>query len=55
MNFKVWLPDATLFYFIGFRFIHTIYSHILTSMNNEHPRKLVPHWLIIRGNRLLVV
>jgi hypothetical protein len=30
---KVWWPDATLFYFISFSFIHTIHSHILTFMN----------------------
>jgi hypothetical protein len=30
---KVWWPDATFFYFISFTFIHTIHSHILTSMN----------------------
>jgi hypothetical protein len=30
---KIWWPDATLFYFISFSFIHTIHSHILTSIN----------------------
>jgi hypothetical protein len=29
---KIWWPDATLFYFISFSFIHTIHSHILTFM-----------------------
>jgi hypothetical protein len=26
-SLKVWWPDVTLFYFIGFPFIHTIHSH----------------------------
>ena len=30
---KVWWPDATLFYFISFSFIHTLHSYILTFMN----------------------
>jgi len=31
-NLKVWWPDATLFYFINFSFIHTIHSHTVASM-----------------------
>ncbi len=43
-NFKgVGWPDATLFYFIAFSFIHTIHSHILTSINIRRGSSPFPH------------